>query len=249
MKSSAVAWMIEMAAVPILIPRVHVGRHVWMAVLSCPTAGQVVLEVRVMDEKLSELLLRVESDSPPSRDEIGACYTREVIDTLVKIARAREAEDSSAYGELENCLDDVRSDLTDSIHAITRKPMWQIIIKLRQSGELTDYEMKLIRLWLVGDADAYLQEEDNFGDWIAELDRLTSEIELRREGSVELDNLLALYALLKDARGVSRDIANFLNVRERVAHFEKSTGEGPLDADTRNALADILARTYNEQIP
>jgi hypothetical protein len=201
-----------------------------------------------MEEKLAHLLLRAESDDPVGQPEIDRCYLASVEDILAKIAYAREAEDASLYSSLEIQLERARTDMVESTQAATRKPMWDVIIKLRQGGDLDPADMKLIRLWMVGDADAYLEEENNFGDWQEELERLTREIEGCRSVPPDVDSLEVLCALLKDARGVARDIASFISERERVQRFEQST-QGELDDVARGALADVLARAYNAQLP
>jgi hypothetical protein len=196
-----------------------------------------------MKEALSQMILRAESVSATTGEEIESHCTLALDHALALIKRARELEDASTYGDLENKLDELRSDLRESIQGITRGEMWRLIRKLRGKGPITDEELALIRLWVVGDADAYVQEEHNFGEWIEELDRLTVEIRNLRIGPVEVDRLEQLRALLMSAREVTRSIAVFLNDRERVEHFEKSTHKD-LTKGARQTLANILVRLY-----
>jgi len=196
-----------------------------------------------MKEALSQMILRAESVSAPTSEEIENHCTLALDHALALIKRARELGDASTYGDLENKLDELRSDLRESIQGITRGEMWRIIQKLRGKGPITDEELALIRLWIVGDADAYVKEEHNFGEWIEELDRLTIEIRNLRIGPVEVDRLEQLRALLMSAREVTRSIAVFLNDRERVENFDKSTHKN-LARDARQTLANILVRLY-----
>ncbi len=197
--------------------------------------------------RLSELIHSGETDHPPTRREIEALYG-EVVDKIVsKLDKVREKTDASLYMELESALSGVDSDLRESIQAVTRKAMWKIIVKLRGCEEIGQQELDLIRIWIVGEADAYVHEEHHYNDWLAEFDHLKAEIQKLRTASVDVEGLEELRGLLTDARGTARSIANYLNYRERAQHFEQTVNEG-LDAEDRNTLADILARSYNSRL-
>ena len=199
-----------------------------------------------MADRLSELMLEMESESPLARREIEMRY-RDIVDAIVaSLVRAREMSDASLYMELENTLGSVDADLRESVQAVTRKAMWKIIVKLRGSDEISEQELELIRIWVVGEADAYVHAENNYGDWLEEFDRLKGKIERLREAPVEVEGMEKLRGLLTDARGVARSVANFLNYRERAEHFEQTVSRG-LDAVDRSTLADILARSYNSR--
>jgi hypothetical protein len=200
-----------------------------------------------MTEKLNQMIMRTKSHEPPTQAEIDGCYTAHVDELLSRLRRAREMEDSSIYSNLETEVDELRADLRESVQAATRKPMWEIIKKLRVGGALGARELELVRLWVVGDADAYVKEENNYGDWLKELDRLGAKIESLRQGPPSVERLESLRGLLTDARGVTRSIALYLNDRERVQRFE-STLAGGLDQAVRDTLADILARSYHDPL-
>jgi hypothetical protein len=196
-----------------------------------------------MDMQLTRLIRLTESETPPSRAEIEEHYAECIDDMLAKLERARDTEDPSMYGVAQNALDQVRSELRESVQALTRKRMGEVIAKLRQGDVIGSEDMQLIRIWIVGDADAYLREENNVEDWKNELERLNGEIRRLRSAPVEVDTLEELRALLTDAHGVTRSLEQYLSDRERVRHFEEST-RGPLDWSAQNTLADILTRSY-----
>ena len=54
-----------------------------------------------------------------------------------------------------------------------------------------------------------------------------------------MDSLLHLRALCLDAKGVLPDVSRYYREKERVRNFESSTS-GPLDAESRQILAEIL---------
>ena len=195
-----------------------------------------------MDAKLSQLIRRMESDAPPSRAQIEQCYSDGVDDTLRRIERACQSMDAADFRALDGVIGGIREEIRESVQAITRKEMWDIIVRLREDHDVSDADLRLIRLWVVGDAYAYVREENNFPDWISELERLGGMIRELRAGPVDVDTLEALGALLTDSRGVSRSLALYLNDRERVERFER-TLEGGLDEDDRNSLADYLVQS------
>lgn len=197
--------------------------------------------------RLSELIHGAETDHPPTRREIEMLYA-DVVDKIVsELVHVREMSDASLYMELESSLADVDSDLGESVQALTRKAMWKIIVKLRGTEEISEEELELIRIWIVGEADAYVNEEHHYRDWLSEFDRLKAEVRSLREHPVDVDGLEELRGLLTDARGIARSVANYLNYRERTQHFEQTVNEG-LDPEDRNTLADILARSYNSRL-
>jgi hypothetical protein len=200
------------------------------------------------EEKLYELILRAESgETPATPGEIDNRFAEVVDHILANVEHAREMQDSSIYLELENRLGKVRSDIRESVQALSHPAMWQIILKLRRGDALEETEMRLIRFWVVGDAEAYVKEENNFPVWLEELDRLTTEVRRLRSGPVDLESLEELNGVLADALGVSRSIAVFLNDRERVERFDESISHG-LDEKSRTMLADILSRSYNSRL-
>jgi hypothetical protein len=196
-----------------------------------------------MSTKLSELILLAGSGSSPTPEQIGDHHLKIVDNIAWWFEKAQEMGTADAYGALQNRVEDLREDLRESVQALTHDQMRQIIRQLRGNEPVTEEDLQLIRLWVVGDADAYVVEENNFGDWIDEIRRLGEEIGNSRLAPVEPKHLKKLQALLTDARGVIGNIANFLTHKERVDRFEE-TMSGGLDDDGRQILADILSRAY-----
>jgi hypothetical protein len=197
-----------------------------------------------MSTKLSELILLTESGSPPTLGQIGDRYLQIVDDIVWWFEKTHQTETADAYSALRNRVDELREDLHKSVQALTRDQMREIVRQLRGDKPVTEEDIRLIRLWLVGDADAYVDEENNFGDWADEIQRLGEEIKSLRSASVEPKKLKQLQVLLTDARGVISNIAHFLTHKERVDRFEE-TMSGGLDDKRRQILADILSRSYD----
>lgn len=196
-----------------------------------------------MDAKLSELIRRLDSDSPPSRAQLEQCYEYAIDDTLDKIVHALRTKDAGDFRKLDAVIDELREEVRESVQAITRNEMWNVIVRLRAGVDVSDADMRLIRVWVVGDAVAYVREENNFPGWLSKLDRVSGLIRDLRSKEMDVDTLVELGGLLTDARGVSRSLALYVNDRERVQRFEQSIENG-LDKEERLLLADYLVRSY-----
>ncbi len=199
-----------------------------------------------MDEWLSDCIARRETDSPPSDAEIDVAFQELVKNMARHIVEAEEAPGSEAFGALENRVDATRRDLTKSVRGLTSKRMWEIIGRLREDLPLADADKTLIRMWLIGDAEAYLIEENNLADWKRELARLRGEIDGLASASATPENLQILQALLSDAHNVIMDIARFHNERERIEHFERTMSDR-MDSRDRSQLADVLVAAYQSR--
>ena len=90
-----------------------------------------------------------------------------------------------------------------------------------QSGrELTPEETAAIRALIVGDAEHYLALENNFDDWAAELERITSQIAQTAESADE-QNLANLRGMLKDATRLVPTMRAYAEEKRRVEHFDR----------------------------
>lgn len=201
----------------------------------------------MVEKKLASMIQRRSEDDPPSDAEIDYRYECLVEDVYAALQHALLSPSSGAYSALENQVDELRQDLRSSVHALTRERIWTVVRRLRAGLPLSEEHHALIRMWVVGDAEAYVREEQNYPDWVAELERLQCEIEKMRRCPVATVRLRELEALLTDAHGVILNIASFLMAKERVEHHEK-TMSNALDNEGRHMLADILVRSFEARI-
>jgi nitroreductase len=193
------------------------------------------------------MILRRGTDAPPSPAEVDYCYQCQVEDVYAALQHARLSPSSGAFSALESYVDELRRDLRASVLALTRERIWTIVRRLRAGQPLSQEHHTLIRMWVIGDAEAYVREEQNYPDWVAELERLESEIEKMRSAPVQAERLRALEALLTDAHGVILNVASYLTAKERVEHFEKTMANA-LDHESRNMLADILVSSFEARL-
>ncbi len=159
---------------------------------------------------------------------------------LATAARAVQYDDIPAYEALSRNvgdMDDLARELFQQQHA---SEFAALAHKLDRAQPLTADELQSLRRLIVGDAQVYLQHENNFDDWKAEITRLADELaRLRASGLGSSEALLTLQALCRDARNVIADILNYLRERERLQRFDTLVA-GQLDAGTARFFATMI---------
>lgn len=147
---------------------------------------------------------------------------------------------STSYNNFSQFLTYVKAELREALQKLTAAPVRTIISKLKQKKPLTDSEIGLLRLWIVGDAEAYVMTENNYNEWIDEMKRLVREIQQYKDQTPELDTVVALQGRVVDLHRNLQDIINFLSEKERVDRFIHSTQQ--IDSEEAHALAAMLER-------
>jgi hypothetical protein len=115
------------------------------------------------------------------------------------------------------------------------------IRRLEKGDSLTQADQDLLRTFLVSDAKGYLAAENDYTQWVRELERLTQDL-ARRVEMVDRSSIAELRGVLKDAIRLAPDIRNYLEERRRVERFEKAI-------DTQDpGSRDMLLRVLKEQL-
>lgn len=159
--------------------------------------------------------------------------------SLLSKTAANALNDGSpeAYETLEQCANHFASMLRE-VQQTDLKPKVKAAIRNLQSGrELTPEETAAIRALIVGDAEHYLALENNFDDWAAELERITSEIAKTAESADE-QNLANLRGMLKDATRLVPTMRAYAEEKRRVEHFDRAIHA--LDSANRDVLLQVL---------
>ena len=112
------------------------------------------------------------------------------------------------------------------------------IAKLEKNEALEAYDLDLLRVFLISDAEHYLAVENNYADWLAELRRLMDDL-ARRAATADRHTIADLRGVLKDAMRLVPDIRNFLDEKRRVTKFENAITN--LDASSRKMLVKLLS--------
>ena len=154
---------------------------------------------------------------------------------------AREAMTADAFQQSAFGLGRQRTAIRETLQSITSDQILGVLERLAAGAQPSPEDLQLVRMWIVGDADSYLRQENNFQDWVAEFDRLKGVIGRYEGRPCSEAELLELKGILEDAVRVAHDIANYLEKRERVHQFEATVeASHAWDGAAREALLRIL---------
>jgi len=170
----------------------------------------------------------------------------EILKDLAKLMRqAVETPDGEEFNRLSSVFQHHRSAIREKIQAMTSKEVKGIIKKLAEGADLTEEEMGLVKLWIVGDAEAYAKMENNFEDWIAEFKRLESLLSEQEAGAEEVQDLFRVQGILEDASRLAINIGYYLETIERIRRFEEATANPALM--DRDLIVKILQLKFTSR--
>ncbi len=151
---------------------------------------------------------------------------------------AKENMTTSDYWKLSTTLSEAEEGLREYIQEITSDQITLIINKLQGKDTLSKEDLDFIKLWIVQDADSYAKLENNFNDWVAEIDRLMGEYSKFVESDMNYEEASRLRSMLLDGIRVLGDIVFFLKQKDRVKNFTEATGQ--LNEEERDLLIRLL---------
>jgi hypothetical protein len=132
-----------------------------------------------------------------------------------------------------------RDEIREALQNETAKAMKPIIHKLEKQQPLTPEEKDLIRLWIVGDAEAFTKKENDYQQWLEEFRQLGVAIGNKGAGQpASLQEMQDLYGNLEEAVRLAGDLQFFLQEKERLARFQQAIQN--LSASEAELLANIL---------
>ncbi|HSA32069.1 MAG TPA: hypothetical protein P5160_09775 [Candidatus Omnitrophota bacterium] len=143
-----------------------------------------------------------------------------------------------AYSKLSTIFEELGKYLREYIQAQTGADIKMVINKLRSGKDLSDEEMELIKLWIVGDAQYYTQLENNVKDWGEELKRLVAEIARHKDSPATVETASYLRGLFRDGSRVITDIFYYLEQKDRIARFQEASWKH--DLSDRAILINLL---------
>ena len=160
-------------------------------------------------------------------------------------ARTQDNETETNYQQLQGSIAELEAMAREASQTQLKDKCRPILAKLDDDAPLLEDELTIVRLLLVGDADYYLESESNLDQWRDDVVRLTGQIEqLQSSDLAEVDNLMRLQALCRDAMRVLPDMAYYFRQQERVHNFE-NTSSGPVSSETKQVVADLLRSMLN----
>ncbi|RME98079.1 MAG: hypothetical protein D6768_18155 [Chloroflexi bacterium] len=153
---------------------------------------------------------------------------------------ALAAEESRLFEDLNALVGKLDSAAREGIQYAAQKSYQPILSKLENGQPLTTDERELLKMLVVGRANAYIKTENDLENWRTEIRRLAAELANAEAGGLDtIEQLLHVRALCRDAAGVLPDIAFYYREQERVRRFESALS-GNLSAEDGKILADVL---------
>ena len=157
--------------------------------------------------------------------------------TLAQASRCSEGETSDNYATLEDQVGDLENLAREALQ--TKMDFASLLPKLEQGKPLTSADLKTLELLIVGDAEYYVKYETEVEHWKGELGRVFGEIAKLQGLKLDIDELLHLRALCREAREVLADLVFYFDAKERISKFEVAT-RGAIDPDGYRFLAEIV---------
>ena len=163
--------------------------------------------------------------------------TANIAKTLERASHCGQSETSDSYGALSDQIEELEGKAREAFQS--KIDFASLLPKLEKGQPLASSELKILELLIVGDAEYYLKHETEFDHWTNELKRILKEIEQLQSSPLDVDSLMHLRALCREARRVLPDIVFYLDQRERTSKFREAT-RGPLDSASSKILAEVV---------
>lgn len=146
----------------------------------------------------------------------------------------QSAEDFEAF---ERYLSEVEGYVREIQQSLWAGEARATVRRLEKGEPLGEADRELLRSFLVSDAQAYLKHENNFADWVRELERLVANLGTRVM-AVDRNSIADLRGVLKDAIRLVPDIRNYLDEQRRVEKCEQALKH--MDDGSRTLLLSLL---------
>lgn len=157
--------------------------------------------------------------------------------TIDLASRCAQAESSDNYGTLAGQVDEIEGRAREMFES--EVDIASLLKKLKEAKPLDAADLKTLELLIVGDAEYYLKYETEVDHWKNEVKQVIAEISKLQPGPFDVDTLMHLRALCREAARVLPAIVFYLDQKECAARFQAAT-KGPLDADAYRFLAQIV---------
>jgi len=176
-------------------------------------------------------------------------YQDQIIEKLSEIISHKQTVDENTeegyFNKVTAPLVSLGDYLREQMQAETSEKISMIINNLKSDGEMTESDLMLIRLWVVGDAASYVQMENDYQKWLEELNRLLGVIEELKGQDLSLENMYKLQGTARDAIRVIGDIVFFKQQQDRINKFENASKN--LNSGNKLVLAKILKQKLESE--
>jgi len=144
----------------------------------------------------------------------------------------------SAYSRLSTILEELGGYFQDYMQGLTEDAIRDVIRTLRHGEELKQEDLNLLRLWIIDDAQRYIQGEYNFDEWQKTLRGLLSRISRYKGREADVATSAELRGLIRETARSVADIFYYLQQKDRIVRFEQVSRDlGPKE---RSLLIGLL---------
>jgi hypothetical protein len=170
-----------------------------------------------------------------SIDSMELAGMARTLETFVHSAlRDKTAESFESLEQQVNRLDSFIRELQQSRCADEAR---HSIRRLEGNEPLTDNDRNIIRSLVVGDAECYLEQQNNLNNWLEELERLNQHMQHLADAQDEQD-IRELHGVVKDAVHLLPNIRSYMEDKERLDRFNAALAS--LDDANRKLLVEVL---------
>ena len=165
---------------------------------------------------------------------------QKINELLEAAAQTFRDENESRYERVQALINDLEGLAREAFQAKLDDMYWPILAKLEEGQPLTAAEQDILELLMVGDAKYYLRSEQDVELWRNELKRQVEELKKQQAlGLDEIDSLMRIRAICREALRVVPDMAYYFREKERVRKFDDMT-RSAIDVETRRSLANLI---------
>ena len=161
----------------------------------------------------------------------------QVIDTA---NRAVSAATDESYEALGNEIQQLEAAAREAFQTKLDELFWPVLAKLEEGEALTAADQDMLEMMVVGEAKYYVKSENDVENWTNEVKRLVEAIQALATGGLDdIDALMRVRALCREAQRVVPDLAFYYREQNRVKKFEAATA-GAIDVEARRLLANLI---------
>jgi hypothetical protein len=155
-------------------------------------------------------------------------------------SQAISAATEENYEALGNDIQQLEAAAREAFQSKLEELLWPLLTKLEEGEALAAAEQDMLEMMVVGEAKYYVKSENDVENWTNEVKRLVEAIEaLAAAGLDDIDALMRVRALCREAQRVVPDLAFFYREQTRVKKFEAATAVA-IDVDARRLLANLV---------
>ena len=134
--------------------------------------------------------------------------------------KALQEGNEEVYLKLSMTLDKLNKELREYATKSTVPAMKEVLEKIKDEQKLSEEDIAHLKLWIVGEAEHYIEIEKNFDNWNADLQAAVAKIGESWTEDPGVEKIMELRTLTKDTSKLVSNIANYLKQKESVEKFK-----------------------------